>query len=93
MYSYSTQQHPDNPESTLKNKQCKAVLEKKLETAKQLNAEIFAMETKIEQTDVFKEKVLRAIIDATGTISTKEAQISERPSIVTSSPVLPAATI
>ena len=65
---------------------------------KQLDTEILdgvdesELEHKIEQADVFKEKIQMAIIDATGLISAKDPPPSERPSVVASSPVLPAAT-
>ena len=94
-------EHLDNPESTLtKLKQCKAALEEKLDTVKQLDADILDevdetdVENEIEQADVFKEKVQRAIIDATSAITAKEVRVSGHSSIVTPPPppALPTAT-
>ena len=40
------------------------------------------VENEIEQADVFKERVQRAIIDATSAITAKEAPVSEHSSVV-----------
>ena len=94
-------EHPDNPESTLtKLKQCKAALEEKLDTVKQLDADILDevdetdVENEIDQADVFKEKVQREIIDATSAITAKGVPVRGHSSIVTPppSPTLPTAT-
>ena len=76
---YETIESTENPESTLtKLKQCKMALEEKLEVVKRCDEEILELtreddvENEIEQADVFKEKVQRAVIDVTNAITTKE---------------------
>ena len=79
-----------------KLKQCKTALEEKLETVTQLDSEILdsveegEVKNEIEQAEMFKEKVQRAIVDATGTIAAKETPATEPPSVVTTSPTIPA---
>ena len=91
---YEVIENPSNPESTLT--QCKTALEEKLETVPQLDSEILdsveegEVENEIEQADVFKEKVQRAIIDTTGTIAAKETPATQPPSVVTTSSAMPA---
>ena len=85
-----------------KLKQCKAALEEKLDTVKQLDADILDevdetdVENEIGQADVFTEKVQRAIIDATSAITAKEVPVRGHSSIVTPPPppppTLPTAT-
>lgn len=65
-------------ENLTKLKQCKMALKEKLEVMKQCDQEILEqiskgeVENKIEQADMFKEKVQRAIIDVTNTIIKNE---------------------
>jgi len=55
---------------------------------KQLNAEIIdevhegEVENETDQADIFKEKIQRAIIDATSAITAKDAPVSEHSSVV-----------
>ena len=94
---YEAIENPDNPESTLtKMKQCKDALLEKLDTVKQLDAEILdavdesEVEHEIDQADVFKEKVQRAIIDATGVITAKEVvpPVREHSTVATPPPLV-----
>jgi len=70
----------------------KVAFEEKLDTVKQLDAEILdevnkgEVENEIDQADVFKVKVERAIIDATSAITAKEVPVSEHSSVVMTPP-------
>ena len=72
--------------------QCKRTLEEKLEIIKRADAEILDLvqedevETEIEQADVFKERVQRAIIDTNNAIRARERPTASVASSVTTAP-------
>ena len=96
---YETTESTDEVEVIVtKLRQCKLVLQEKLEIIKQLDDEILQLvddeevENEIEQADTFKERVQRAMIDSSRALETREGMITITPSTPlrdSSSPPIP----
>ena len=75
---YETIESTENPDSKLE--QCTITLKEKLDTLKQLDEEILVLlddeevEDKIEQADIFRERIQVAIIDATAAIEGRKSK-------------------
>lgn len=95
--TYETIESTDAVESVVtKLKQSKLILQEKLETVKQLDEEILGLvddeevDNEIEQADVFKERVHRAIIDSTSALEAKQTvQTTTEPAVPTTTTNVP----
>ena len=83
---YESVESTDEVESVMtKLRQCKLVLQEKLEIIKQLDDEILQLvddeevENEIEQADTFKERVQRAMIDSSRALETRESMVTITP--------------